>query len=59
MESIGNPRKVRNMEVIARVKAGESIALYNPQDTGFPPRPIIKKDKNAFAFLPKKMKVIK
>ena len=43
-------RKKRNESILKRVFRGESIALYSVQDTWWPTRPVIKKDKNALNF---------
>lgn len=54
MKRIGDPKRVGNEEIIKKMKNGEDLATCNLQDTWFPPRPIIKKDKTALGFLPKK-----
>lgn len=38
-------RKKKNDDLIRRMKAGESLALYNAKDTWYQPRTNIKKDK--------------
>lgn len=42
--NLDDERKKRNKDIIERMKKGESLARYKPQDTWFQPRPIIKKD---------------
>ena len=49
--SLKEERKKRNEDLIARMKKGESLAKINLQESWFPARPTIKKDKNAFDFL--------
>lgn len=44
-------RKAHNDRVIDMWKKGESLAAIKPQDTWFPPRPIIKKCKKALEIL--------
>jgi len=39
-------RKKHNDDLLRRFKKGENILNYNSSDTWFPPRPVIKKDKD-------------
>lgn len=43
----------RNKEIIKRLKNGEDLKLYSTYDSWFPPRPVIKKDKNLIKKLTK------
>ena len=38
-------RERRNKDLVRRMKKGENLTAYNTQDTWFPNRPLIKKDK--------------
>lgn len=40
-------RKLHNRKILKRMEKGETLNLYSPQSSWFPPRPIIKKDKKA------------
>lgn len=40
-------RAEKNRDLIERMKAGENLALYDPADTFFPPRPLVEKNKDA------------
>lgn len=44
MEENKEERKLRNKDLIRRLKAGEDLSTMSMQDSWFPPRPIIKKD---------------
>ncbi len=44
-------RKKRNEEIIRKMKSGESLAAMSTEASWFPPRPIIKKDKDALEVL--------
>jgi len=37
-------RKQRNLDILRRMRRGDSLRLIDPQLTWFPPRPHIKKD---------------
>ena len=47
-------RDEKNKDLIRRMRAGESIALYKQQATWFQPRPVIKKDEKLVQELFKK-----
>lgn len=40
-------RKERNREVVRKFKSGHTLTAVSPEATHFPPRPKIKKDKEA------------
>ena len=42
-----NKRRVMNQDVIYRMRKGESLSSYNSFSSWFPPRPLVKKDKEA------------
>lgn len=44
-------RSDRNRNLIQRMKDGEELNQFDAQASWFPPRPIIKKDKNAISKL--------
>jgi hypothetical protein len=46
-----NQRKQHNLELIRRMRSGDSLCSYNSTDSWFPPRPMVKKDKDAMAKL--------
>jgi hypothetical protein len=37
-------RKQENAELVARMKAGDDLSAFNPEESWFPVRPKIKKD---------------
>jgi len=43
-------RDKENRDLVRRLKAGEPLNRYKPEDTWFPPRPNIKKDKKVLDF---------
>lgn len=43
-DELAKRRKLKNEDLVSRMREGENLALYSPSDTFFPPRPIIKKD---------------
>jgi len=43
-------RKEHNKRVLELVRAGDGLSSFDPMKSWFPPRPIIKKDKDALNF---------
>lgn len=54
MTKAEDERKKKNADLVARMKNGESLALYDATATWFQPRPMIKKDDKAVAKIFKK-----
>lgn len=53
-QSIKNPRDIRrqhNVELIRRMRNGESLTSFDSKSSWYPPRPIIEKDKAEMARL--------
>ena len=47
-------REKHNEDILERMKSGESLQRYSAQDSWYPPRPVIKKDRNAISMIYKK-----
>lgn len=44
-------RKKKNEDIVKRMREGDTLSSYNSQNIWFPPRPVIKKDKNAMKII--------
>ncbi|MGE0173558.1 MAG: hypothetical protein AB7T49_12245 [Oligoflexales bacterium] len=40
-------RRVRNQDLLRKMKKGESLTSFNSLDSWYPPRPVIEKDRDA------------
>ncbi len=44
-------RQKHNLEIIQRMRSGDSLQRYSAQSSWYPPRPVVKKDSDAIQFL--------
>lgn len=55
MDDLETRRKKNNQDIVKRMREGDSLTSFNSVGSWFPPRPVIKKDKNAMFKIHKKV----